>query len=818
MTSRIRLIITARPVRHLLLFAVLVTSQLHGQETVHTKFVQPPLQTGVRILPAEEVIIRARTQEKLGDLYKLRGDVEITYRSYVFRADEVLYNRATGDINASGGVVLDGGPRDEHIEATRGTYNLQNETGIFYDVVGSIGARFRGKNVVLTSSNPFMFTGKEVRKTGRNRFTVLHGTVTSCTLPHPLWTFNSEKVDVVAGEGAKMYHSTFRLHGLPVFYFPYATHPVDTLGRQSGFLMPNIGQSSSKGFIFGDSFYWAINRSMDATLGAEYWSARGWAQHAEFRVRPSTTSDFDFRYNGVLDRGAPVSHQNQSGEDVRLNYHVDLPNGFRAVSDINYLSSFLYRQAFSESFSQAVNSEVKSVAFVAKAINGYSLGIMASRYQNFQSTTRGDQILMLHMPSLEVSSVERRIHNSRLMWSFDSTAEGVSRREPGFTTGRLVGRFDLNPRVSLPLVWKGWGLRTEIGLRDTYYTKQLASGLGPVGTAINEGLNRRALEGSIELRPPALERIFTHEVMGRKIKHVIEPLISYNYVTGVDNFNNTILFDGRDILADTSELEYGFTQRLYAKRHIGKHDPRCDLMPKNPETNQQPGAFIPGTAAVPIRCEDEGSSTREILSWDVRQKYFFNSDFGGALIPGTRNVFTTTDDLTGIAFLTDQRNWSPIVSKLRVQTSANTDIQWQLDYDTKKGWINASTAMIDYRFGEFFVGGSQAFLHTPGPAVDSTGTPIPTPEVFNQYRALVGYGHPNKRGLSAGGSIGFDQHVGFLQYGAVQSTYNWDCCGVSIEYRRFALGSARNENQFRFAFTLLNIGTFGNLRRQERLF
>jgi LPS-assembly protein len=39
-----------------------------------------------------------------------------------------------------------------------------------------------------------------------------------------------------------------------------------------------------------------------------------------------------------------------------------------------------------------------------------------------------------------------------------------------------------------------------------------------------------------------------------------------------------------------------------------------------------------------------------------------------------------------------------------------------------------------------------------------------------------------------------------------------------MEYRRFALGTVRNENQFRFALTFANIGTFGNLKRQEKMF
>jgi LPS-assembly protein len=82
----------------------------------------------------------------------------------------------------------------------------------------------------------------------------------------------------------------------------------------------------------------------------------------------------------------------------------------------------------------------------------------------------------------------------------------------------------------------------------------------------------------------------------------------------------------------------------------------------------------------------------------------------------------------------------------------------------------------------------------------------------------MGYGSPSKRGLSAAGNIGFDVTNSFLQYGAAQVSYNWDCCGFSVEYRRFALGTVRNENQFRFALSLTNLGTFGTLRRQERLF
>jgi LPS-assembly protein len=809
MTHRNRLIITALMLCHLVLACRAFTSQF------------PPVNSGLDAAPAdgEEVTIRSRVQEKNGDVYKLSGEAEIDYRAYILKADEITYNAATGDVSATGRVLLEGGANDEHLEAARADYNVKTESGRFYDVTGTVGARVRGKNVVLTSSNPFIFQGKLVEKQGRDRFIVSHGRVTSCQLPHPKWTFNAEKVDVRVGENAKMYHSSFWLFGVPLFYFPYVQHPVQGFGRESGFLLPTIGQSSRKGTILGESFYWAINRSMDATIGAEYYSQRGWAQHGNFRARPSENSYIDFSYLGVLDRGFGPDKVDQGGQDATLNAELALPYGFRGVASLEYLSSFIFRLAFSDTFSQAVNSEVKSVAFVTRSYDGFSLNSMASRYQNFQSTVRGDEIKILHLPTVEANSVERRLAGSPITWSFDASAEGVSRSEPSFSTANLVGRIDLHPRAALPLFLRGWSLRPEFALRDTFYTQRLAdSGVSTV--LVDDPTNRRALEYSLEVRPPELSRIFERKMFGRQLKHTIEPQFTYRIVTGVRNAAEIIRFDARDILSNTNEVEYSVTNRLFAKHSgavtgcagEGELQPtKAASIVRMPSllTQQAPEQVTPPCG--------ELSNTREVFSWEVRQKYFIDPRFGGSLVAGIRNVFTTTSELTGIAFLTEPRNWSPVVSRLRMSPSINTDVSWHFDYDTLHGRINASTLLADYKFRNFFLGGSHAFLNAPGEVLVAGGT-VAELERFNQFRVLAGYGHPNKRGVSVATNVGFDTNLSFLQYGAVQTTYNWDCCGFSVEYRRLALGAVRNENQFRFALTLANIGTFGNLRRQERLF
>ena len=53
--------------------------------------------------------------------------------------------------------ALDGGPNDDHIRASHGTYNFPLETGKFYDVTGTTGLRFRANRAILTSTAPFAF-------------------------------------------------------------------------------------------------------------------------------------------------------------------------------------------------------------------------------------------------------------------------------------------------------------------------------------------------------------------------------------------------------------------------------------------------------------------------------------------------------------------------------------------------------------------------------------------------------------------------------------------------------------------------------------
>jgi len=815
MATRTRFLITTAVLCHLILSSRLVTSQLLPAARAEKARVSSSSRAP---LPAT---ISALHQEKDGAVYKLNGNVRIEYLSYIFSGDNVLYDSDSGEITAEGNLVLEGGPNSEHIEAARGTYNLQHETGRFEHVQGSIGLPSRGHHTLPSTSNAFFFTGRVVEKTAPDHYLVTDGTVTTCEQPRPKWKFYARKMVVAVGGNAAIYSTDFRLMGVPVLYLPYATHPAQKLPRQSGFLIPNVGRSSVRGFTFGESVFWAINRSMDLHAGVEYFSKRGWAPDGEFRARPTENSFLDLTYFSVFDRG--INGVDQGGTEAHLTSEGTFAHNFRAVADIEYLSSYIFRLAFSDVFTQAVNSEVKSEAFLSNTTGSVFINGTTRRYQDFQSTDPRNVITILHAPGLEVGTLDRQLWKTPLHALVDASMEGLSRSEPGFSTAPLVGRFDLNPVLSVPAFFKGWSFRPELSLRDTIYTQQLVPSAGialtDVGTAISKTLNRKSLQGSVELRPPALSRIFAGEHLGRRWKHVVEPRILYNYVTGVENFPHILRFDERDILSDTNEVEYALVNRLYAKKATGEAEDCGTLgMPTLMVGGAPPPKRIPWerTDQTDERPCQKQPATREIVTWELMQKYFLDPAFGGALVSGRRNVFTSTVDLTGIAFLTKPRHLSPLISRLLVSTSAHDDVEWDLDYDFQARRVSTSTLLFNRHFGMFTMGVGNAFLHAPGTILGPGQTPNDVE--FNQYRAVLGYGSQNKRGFSSAFTMGLDARLTQLQYGSAQITYNWDCCGFNVEYRRFALAQVRNENQFRFSFSLANVGSFGNLRRGERLF
>jgi LPS-assembly protein len=446
-----------------------------------------------------------------------------------------------------------------------------------------------------------------------------------------------------------------------------------------------------------------------------------------------------------------------------------------ARGSVDYLSSYLFHQQFTDSFTQAIFSETHSAAYLEKHFKAYTFDVSASRTENFLDTTPGNSVLIRTLPEVELNNSYQQIAGGAvpLFFSLHSSYGLFHRVEPlpvgqpavnYYQTSQFTSRADFEPSLASAIHLGGFTLLPELTQHELFYSQTLIN-----QTVSGQTLLRSAPEAKAELIFPAVARVYNRKtVFGDKLRHVVEPRIRYDYVTGVAKFNDTLLFDPTDLLTNTREAQFSLGNRIYAKR---------------------------------------GDTVNEIFSWDVSAKYYFDPTFGGALVPGQRNVFLSELNLTGYTFLDGKRRVSPISSSFRASPIPGLSFIWQSDYDPKTARIVNSSVSANLRLHRYFVNaGSDQIRPNPDLAPPA-----------NQFRTTFGYGDANRKGWNAAVSMVYDYRLSLLEYGIAQVTYNTSCCGFSVQVRRLDFGTVV-ENQYLASFSIANVASVGTLKKQERIF
>jgi LPS-assembly protein len=685
---------------------------------------------------------------------------------------------------AKGHVTFDD-PR-AHLEADEAHYNIRTTKGWFLNGHGYIHPAVRPRARMLGTENPFYLSGRRVDRLSEATYFVDHGRVTTCECEKTGWTISAHDARIEAGDKAVSHGAMFRFLRMPLFYSPILINSISERPRQAGFLMPQIGNSGQKGFTIGEGFFLPINRSSDVLLGIIDYSHRGLGGSGRFRIVPSNLSDLTVNIFGVNDRGLASAPQLKApGISLQVDGKADnLGWGFRGVVGVDYISSLAFRQIFTDNFTQAVTSEVRQAGFASKNFDAYSLNFYTSRYQNFLTAERkvGNSIIIEHAPSVSFSGMDRQVGLSPFFFSFDASADGVERTQPG-AVSPYSAREDFHPTITVRSkpFW-GFHVTPSMGMRATHYGTSLQANHDP--------LTRVLGEFSLDLRPPSFSKVFSRNDWNHHFKHVIEPDIRYRLVRARDaqNLMDIIRFDQTDILTETDEIEYSLTNTLFSRKD---------------------GA----------NGSDETPQARELISWRLSQKYYFDPTFGGALQPGNQIVFDPTLSLTGFAFA-QGRHLSPLVSVLKVAPFSNYDTEVRADFNPSDGGVLNAGITSHVRHGlmglaitDFFVS-KEAALILPLP-------PSTTPaqvSSFNLLRVIASYGDVNRKGFSGAAGVDYNFTKGIAHQVVGQVSYNFGCFAIDFEYRRFALGELRRENQFRVALSLANVGTFGNLKPRERLY
>src|SRR5262245_35049809 len=254
--------------------AVWLAAGAHAVRAQDAEPTKPP--PPAEAAPAPEFTLTAKTvnYDSERDLYEATGDVKIVQADgRVLTADWVLFNGTTRTGVASGDVVVSG------------AQNTVRAQFVAVDLRSTVSVALQG-----SMDNPvpgFLVHGEVIERTGVDTFEIERGNFTTCRCPPDTerrpWEIQAKEANVEVGGYAVAKDLWFKVLGAPVVYTPWLVFPVKT-ERQSGFILPGIGQSSRNGTEIELPFFWAVTDNLNLLLRPEWFGRHGFASevHTEY--------------------------------------------------------------------------------------------------------------------------------------------------------------------------------------------------------------------------------------------------------------------------------------------------------------------------------------------------------------------------------------------------------------------------------------------------------------------------------------------------------------------------------------------------------
>jgi LPS-assembly protein len=492
-----------------------------------------------------DVTVIADRMEQVGAENRViaTGNVEVTRGRTRLIADRVEIDRRTGEAIAEGRVIFYDG--DDQLTGQRVEYNLRTGTGVVYQADARAEPYYR-------------LSGEEMERLGESVYRVRKGVFTTCEDDPPTWSFHFNRAtadlnDYLFGTGA-----SFWVRNVPLIpFFPFFAAAIRR-ERQTGFLFPKFGNSSSKGYYLETPFYWVIDDSRDATIAPLYYSNRGGGLRAEFRhieapenrgheelffIEENTS--FGSRYVGTM------------REDRVLASRTWLRIDGNVVSDDTVIRDY------GDSILQRSTQRVETHAFLTKSWDTWNL---VGDFFYYQDLTTPRPVELWRLP--EISLVGTR----QPLWGDSGLLFQSSASYANFV--RYVGssgmRFDVNPQLSRPIPLGYLTLTPFVGGRLTGYDRTVTGTHIGSGNALIEDTNddprlRRMVEAGTDLETK-LSRIFnTGGWWGTEaLLHTIEPRVRYVYVKGWD-LDRLPQWTEIDNIPEGSRIEYSLINRIRAR-------------------------------------------------------------------------------------------------------------------------------------------------------------------------------------------------------------------------------------------------------------
>lgn len=450
------------------------------------------------LTPDGEVRLHADklTHEQKGDVIQATGNVELNWGGSKLYSDVATYFGEQGVVNARGKVRL---LKDGDI--------LSGDSAEF-DVNSRNGRVENG--YMFMKKNNLHLRGAQIEKSGEQDYRMQSGSLTSCDGDNPGWKFVVDDLRVTMDDFATGRNVFFYLGDTPVFWLPYIIFPAK-VERQSGFLLPKLGNSSKKGVFLDIPYYWAISPSRDATFDLDLQSKRGVGLGAEYRYL-GTDGGHGYNHGYLIYDTRQDRFRGDLGLKQQLNFSME--TYWRA--DVNLtLDRDFYRDY--GLFSGEYNKQyLESTAFLSRQSNDLLFTAGVDYLDNLDLPSNA--VTLQQLPFLTFMGTGSKIGAAPVYYSFDSGFAHFDRDQGG-----RGERFYLFPQMSVntPLgdavsgrIWTGYKERL-------YHAVDALESEGWHGSG--------AVEGGASLQTE-LGRTFAFSVGDvNSLRHTIIPELSYEF-------------------------------------------------------------------------------------------------------------------------------------------------------------------------------------------------------------------------------------------------------------------------------------------------
>jgi LPS-assembly protein len=741
----------------------------------------------------ETTISQTRMFDRGKNFWSFEGDVEMESGDAKIYADAIAYWVNEDRIEASGNVSFS--QTNTQINADRVVFNTKTRLGTFYHASGFASVQpprqATGPGTVavpqlLGQDTDVYFFGEEVQKIGSKKYRIKNGGFSTCVQPTPRWDLSAGTIDLNVDDYTLLRQAIFKVKGVPLLYVPILYYPTQEEGRATGFLLPNYSGTTLRGQSIQVPFFWAINRSHDATVAYEWFSKGGRGLESQYRYNMGLGSDGNVRLRTLdqpeilylLPDGTTNALAASQSFEVRGGANQRLTRALYARGRVDYFSSVETMQQFNTNLLDASRSQRSFGGNVVGVWRTYSMNATFDRNENFYNTT--DSVVNGGAPRVSVSRNERPLAGGAYFSANSEFVHLIRQTHQGdVTTDSGLSRLDFLPQVRFPFKrWQWFTVNSSASWRQTFYSRSygLDPATGePTSRIVEDGVSRQYFTVQAQAVGPILNRIWDTPNSGyaERIKHSIEPFFNATRTSSIDNFSRIVQSDGVDgVVGNSTNLTYGVNSRVYAKRRVGTVT----------------------------------SQAQEIVNVSLSQTYYTDprsaqfdrqyatSTFGSdcLLIPGTCQP---------------PSHFSPLLLGVRVTPSREIEGRLNAEFDSRYRQLRTLSAGGSYNLSsrlQASASWSQKYFIQELPGWND-------PLYLDHY--LNASFNARTTDNRFGGLYSFNYNIlrSSLLQQRMTAFYNAQCCGIAFDYQTYHFNygpSVPADHRFFLSFTLAGLGNF----------